>query len=1083
PCSPDVSETFWVVEDSAGASALADATNCSGGVFDVEWRGYVEFPSTLFITDGSLLNKTGATAEDRAAVANGGSSHQFINVVDSTVHVSSLRFEDCSATLGGCVFAHGSTVDFGDTSFSGNTADYDGGALVVNGSNVSWQGETSFFGNSAGYDGGALAAWDSIVFWNNTAGLFGGALYLVKSYLSWSTETTFTHNAAVIIGGAMVASDSTVSWSGKTSFSDNTADDDEGALFVSESDLSWSGETIFSGNTANSADSSGGALYGLKSNVSWSAETSFLSNSANSSGGALYTHQSNVSWSAETSFLSNSANSSGGALYTYQSNVSWSAETSFSDNSANGIIGGAMHVSESNVSWAGETIFSGNAADNSGGALGASWSYVFWSGETIFSGNAADSYGGTLDTLWSNVFWSGDTTFSNNTAAGLGGCSFLDKFYGADVGITPGPVHFEGNTAKISGGALYMSTVAVGPTFVMANFTANSAPQGGAVYSVSSGTAGSSTADTTYKECLFTDNRASATGGAIESVAGEDLIVNSTFAGNTAGVGGALRLAGSTELEGCTFIENVSHENEGAAISNLGVLDFGEDGNGTRFTGNVFWCEAGTFLDTEDATVNVTRYERVCNGCGECDGCEVENENSVPVCTAQMEHTRSEGGATTIETLKVDRGFWRATNSSRVILACYNENACVGGRAGPSSFCQLGYEGPYCSVCSEGYSMSLAFTCTKCVNSDGGVAIMVAVAILILCVVIALCKHLVSGERDVDHEGIIGRFTKHLPLQSIKIVLVVWQIVTQFSSVANVIYPSVYQRFLDSVNVLNFDVLWIPSAGCIVDADFHYRLLAPTIGPLIVLALLAATYTIAKRTSSGSEAALQKIRHKHVSMVLLISFLVYSSVSGTVFQTFACDSLDDDREYLRADYRIECTSSKHQAFESFAGIMIMVYPLGIPAFYAVLLYKSRGVLESKTDRETSLQAQTISDLWEPYKPERFYYELIECLRRILLTGVVVFIYPDTAAQVSVTLIIAFAFVVVSQSFSPFVSKWDTRISLTGHVVVFLSMYLALLSKVDVSGERDNSRKVFAWILVAAHACMVIAIVVEAIVMF
>ena len=75
--------------------------------------------------------------------------------------------------------------------------------------------------------------------------------------------------------------------------------------------------------------------------------------------------------------------------------------------------------------------------------------------------------------------------------------------------------------------------------------------------------------------------------------------------------------------------------------------------------------------------------------------------------------------------------------------------------------------------------MSLAFTCTKCVNSDGGIAIMVVVAILILCVGIALCKHLVSGEMDGAHDGIIGRFTKHLPLQSIKIVVVVWQIVTQ----------------------------------------------------------------------------------------------------------------------------------------------------------------------------------------------------------------------------------------------------------------------------------------------------------------
>ena len=308
----------------------------------------------------------------------------------------------------------------------------------------------------------------------------------------------------------------------------------------------------------------------------------------------------------------------------------------------------------------------------------------------------------------------------------------------------------------------------------------------------------------------------------------------------------------------------------------------------------------------------------------------------------------------------------------------------------------------------------------------------------------------------------------------------------QFTAVANVAYPPVYQRFLDGVNVLNFDALWIPSAGCIVDVDFHDRLLVSTIGPLVALALLAATFTVARHRNRGSETALERVRHKHMSMVLLISFLVYSSVSATVFQTFACEDLDDGNNYLRADYRIECDSSKHQAFEFFAFVMVAVYPVGIPLFYACLLYKSRRVLSSEGDevsRETTSQAQPISDLWVPYKPRRFYYEVIECMRRIMLTGVVVFIYPNTAAQVAVTLMIAFLFVVLSLYLAPYVCKWDANISLAGHVIVFTSMYTALLSKVDVSDERDVNQEVFAGVLVAAHACMVFAVVLETGVIF
>lgn len=77
--------------------------------------------------------------------------------------------------------------------------------------------------------------------------------------------------------------------------------------------------------------------------------------------------------------------------------------------------------------------------------------------------------------------------------------------------------------------------------------------------------------------------------------------------------------------------------------------------------------------------------------------------------------------------------------------------------------------------------MTLSFTCTECVDSRGGIAIMVVVAVFSLCAIIALSMHLVSGEMDGARQGIVHCVTKRLPLQSIKIVVVVWQILTQVS--------------------------------------------------------------------------------------------------------------------------------------------------------------------------------------------------------------------------------------------------------------------------------------------------------------
>ena len=305
----------------------------------------------------------------------------------------------------------------------------------------------------------------------------------------------------------------------------------------------------------------------------------------------------------------------------------------------------------------------------------------------------------------------------------------------------------------------------------------------------------------------------------------------------------------------------------------------------------------------------------------------------------------------------------------------------------------------------------------------------------------------------------------------------------KFISVVTVTFPSVYQTLLDGVDFLNFDLTWIVSAGCFLEIDFHDGLLSTTVTPVVVMGLLDGTCAFAiHRNRDAPEATLGNIRKRHRSIALLVTFLVYSSFSSEVFQTFACEGLDDGKSYLRADYTIVCDSPKHKAFQIYAGLVVMMYPIGIPALYAVLLFSNHHVLRDEQDRGESAVARLTSDLWKPYKPHRFYYEVIECGRRILLVGVVVFIYPNTAAQIAVTLAIATVFIFVSEAMAPYHSQWDAWISRSGHVIVFLTIYIALLLKVDMSGENSSSQKTFEVVIVAGHGCMILAVVVEAVIM-
>lgn len=134
------------------------------------------------------------------------------------------------------------------------------------------------------------------------------------------------------------------------------------------------------------------------------------------------------------------------------------------------------------------------------------------------------------------------------------------------------------------------------------------------------------------------------------------------------------------------------------------------------------------------------------------------------------------------------------------------------------------------------------------------------------------------------------------------------------------------------------------------------------------------------------------------------------------------------------------------------------------------------------NRENNDGVASFADLWKQYKPKCFFFEVVECCRRVLLTGIVVFIYPDSAAQIAVALVMATTFFIFSEALAPYVSTWDTWLSRLGHAIVTTSIFLALLLKVDVSEEEAKSQRAFEAVLVAVNVIMAMVVIVEAWVM-
>lgn len=531
---------------------------------------------------------------------------------------------------GGALYiAHGSEAFWSaDTNFSGNYNSGAGGAISVRYDSVTSWSATTRFTNNTGSSGGAVNVHDgSSVFWTGDTffegneALSGGAIYLEDySSVEWSAVTYFSENRAASFGesdgdgGALYAwYYSSASWSGDTFFSGNYAGYGGAVSVDTDSNITWSAETTEFEN--NVASVRGGAFnVGFSfSSVSWTGRTTFVNNSADDGGCMEVSDGGSVSWDADTFFLNNSATTDGGVLWAEgDCNVSWTGESFFADNAAAGS-GGALYVlGTAAVSWDSQTTFSSNDAGASGGAVFVGFNAeVGWSGATLFENNRAVTDGGAVgsslpetDQLSSVISINGTTSFIGNACGGNGGAVVLMGALSL-IMETGGNVAFTSNSADVAGGAVFISATSFGPQFVGASFASNYAQVGGAVYATGSGTAVTEeefTNDvilhrTTFDGCEFVGNQAEATGGAVESSAGVDLFADTLFVRNKAGVGGALRLAGTTSLDNCSFYGNLAEEGGGPAVSNIGFVS---QFFNSSFDDNTFDCASGTYLDSAE---------------------------------------------------------------------------------------------------------------------------------------------------------------------------------------------------------------------------------------------------------------------------------------------------------------------------------------------------------------------------------------------------------------------------------------------------------------------------------------------------
>ena len=201
--------------------------------------------------------------------------------------------------------------------------------------------------------------------------------------------------------------------------------------------------------------------------------------------------------------------------------------------------------------------------------------------------------------------------------------------------------------------------------------------------------------------------------------------------------------------------------------------------------------------------------------------------------------------------------------------------------------------------------------------------------------------------------------------------------------------PQSYSESTSALNIVNLNLFQDFGAECASGSyDYVTLMLVSTITPAVVLMALLAVY-VASSLISGSAyrpheglsgiSIASFLSSSYHTVFLYITYFTLPGICTIIFRVFPpCEDVDPEDvssgsdRYMTADYSISCDSDRYWFAYYYALCMVVVYPIGVPLYYWVLLYRSRDEIKSRVDQTQNSESTSLSSmyaLYGSYKPE------------------------------------------------------------------------------------------------------------------
>jgi len=476
-------------------------------------------------------------------------------------------------------------------------------------------------------------------------------------------------------------------------------------------------------------------------------------------------------------------------------------------------------------------------------------------------------------------------------------------------------------------------------------------------------------------------------------------------------------------------------------------------------------------------------------------------------CTPCPEGGRCLGGSIIIPLA----GYWASSGTDLDVYKCPAKSYCKGGG---NSTCAEGHTATICAICQDGWTHSSG-KCMDCAGKTGSPLLWIVfiIIIVICCIAIYCCWRQAKARKDelykvspeegpavpldqlgsMDHgmgsveeageldpeatdftsgnlqnaalAGLDPRLQKVAKLAKkmygdfmglFKILYGFLQVVSTLGvTLPSVPWPDALENIWEALSVVNLDALNMFSVDCISAEYTFYNKFSMTVSyPLVVLGSIIAI-TVCRSARQPADVNPEQHRAKCISegwkVALIGSFIIYPSVSATVLKLFHCRNVEGTW-YLTSDYRILCYDLQWSGYAAVGFLAIFIYCLGIPAVYFALLWTNRAALHNRKHPQHETVKDRLGFIYIAYEEEAWWWELVMLAQKLLLTGLLIFIKPDTITQLAAGFLISFTFFCVHVRVNAYVKDTEDRLQYYAMISISLTLFGGILYKTDTDDE-------------------------------